>query len=664
MMLIYLADLVHNYKSGTHNVPLNVSLLAAYTRKLYGERVEIELFKYPDRLLDALDRRPPALLGLSNYCWNYNLNAFVGGYAKKVMPELPIVMGGPNIRIDEPGIAGFLQDNPHVDCYCMFQGEEPFAALVGALLDTPEPRRSGEALRGRDIACVYSLEGGKLRGSLELVEAKTLDYIPSPYLEGWLEPFLDDELMPLFETNRGCPYSCSYCCWGVAAQQKLKFFSLERVKAEMQHVARRGVFAPSWKIADANFGVVPRDLEIAHYLREIYESHKPFDRLVLYWDKSAKDYMVEIADALRGLGKAYIAFQTFDPEVCKHINRRNISMERLQAMSQKLAQRSGRFHTDILLGLPGETMRSHLDSLNRAVELGFDSIGGGEVRLIKGADLESEASRETYGLRTKVRLSEDSFGIYRGQLVYELEESPRETKWISEPELIRLRVIRAFFYLSFTLGEFLPLLKYVARRQVPIMDLFDALMQDTQGHPRVQALVDWVQERAENEWFDSPQAVERHLCDQAKREDFLRQPVVNINFDTYSKLLLSLETYREFRELLARVSLAACPGGDAAAIEELAWLCERRNYFLQCRLGKPETTTTVALSPDTLAALEDMALLAQGSAPEPGQGGLGLWMDQDAARLVRDCAEDPEGPGVARVSALAHMMSLHMRFVE
>ena len=68
--LIYLADLTHTGQlvaSNTH--PLAIGLIAAYVRAKLGEQVEIELFKYPQDLSAALERRAPRILGIDRHPW-------------------------------------------------------------------------------------------------------------------------------------------------------------------------------------------------------------------------------------------------------------------------------------------------------------------------------------------------------------------------------------------------------------------------------------------------------------------------------------------------------------------------------------------------------------------------------------------------------------------
>jgi len=127
---IYLADLVHNYTPGNYVVPLNVASIANYLIKLFGHRVEIHLFKYPEELIRSIEEKQPDLLGLSNYFWNNELNIAIGREIHKKFPEIFVVMGGPSIRIDTEGIKAFLKQRPFLDLQILFEGEQPFCDLV------------------------------------------------------------------------------------------------------------------------------------------------------------------------------------------------------------------------------------------------------------------------------------------------------------------------------------------------------------------------------------------------------------------------------------------------------------------------------------------------------------------------------------------------------
>jgi len=605
-MLIYLADLVHNYFPGLNTVPLNIAYVATYAKSRFGDQAQFRLFKYVEDLLDAIDDTPPLLIGFSNYTWNQNLNAFAGNRIKKKFPRLPIVMGGPNIRLDREGIGNFLEVNSYVDIYCLLEGEIPFANVLESLLNQPSSDKTGEFLRSLELDSCYSISSDRIKGRSVFNDKNTLDHIPSPYLTGLLDPFLDTDLLPLFETNRGCPYYCSYCDWGISARKKLKTFSLDRVKSEMDYVSKKTVRSPWWVIADASFGILKRDIDIAAHLRRLHDISKPFNSLEIWWDKNAREHIVKIAKILKGLSDAYIAFQTFDPDVLRLINRENTSLERLKDISKSLCANSNRMSTDILLGLPGETADSHISSLNTAFSLGFDNIGGGEIRLLPGSELETEASRKRFGLKTKYRLIQESFGIYKGDFVFELEESIRETKWITEKEMLKLRVLRAIFYGSVTLGEYLPLMKYLKNCGIDIFALFTKLVEVRHDSLLSRGLIDWLIDKSKNEWFETPEAADRFFSEGANIAALLRDPAVKLNCAFLSSLLLSGDKYRAFGEHMRRTISRYFLLCDDNVVRELLILCEKRNYLMRCLEGKYETSGMVELSNDTLHVLENI----------------------------------------------------------
>ena len=72
---IYLGDLTYTTVTlATEAFPLNVGYIASYCKKLFGNDVEITLFKYIDEIDKAVNENPPDILGLSNYCWSHNVS--------------------------------------------------------------------------------------------------------------------------------------------------------------------------------------------------------------------------------------------------------------------------------------------------------------------------------------------------------------------------------------------------------------------------------------------------------------------------------------------------------------------------------------------------------------------------------------------------------------
>ena len=656
-MLIYLADLAHNYYPGLNTVPLNIAYVAAHAKRCFPDKPEIRLFKYADDILDAIDRKEPSLVGFSNYSWNESLNDFVGRRIKKRHPNMPIVMGGPNIRYDTAGIESFLKANDFVDSYITFEGEVPFTSLLQKILTRyPDGKFTGEDIRFFEVDSCFSLVSGRLSGRHADEDKNNLDYIPSPYLGGFLDDFLLPEFIPLFESNRGCPYACSYCAWGISARKRVKTFSLDRLRREMEYVAGKEITFDNWSLADANFGILPRDTKIARDIRAIYDRYRPFHTLTIWWDKNAKDHMIEIAKTLKGLSNAYIAFQTFDPYVEKTINRKNISIRRLLEISDSLQAVSERFHTDILLGLPGETMDSHLASLGKAFELGFDSIGGGEIRLLKGSELETDNLRKKYGVISKYRMVQEGFGVYKGQFVAEFEESIRSTRWITEDEMIELRVLRAIFFGAVTIGEFGPLMRYLKNSAVNIIDMLRKIIETKDRNPAVAGSVDWLFKKARNEWFSTKGEALNFFQDHDNKRELLQNPTIKLNYDFLSYLMMRPARYDAFYEFIHKILSEHFPLVDNVVASEILKLCRERNYILRCMRGYPETSASITLSDKAIEQLIKINYIPKGHKP-PDK--VFLSIDELVAKSIRDSLQ-AQGPKIQTVSLLTQKFSIYL----
>ena len=226
---IYLADLVHNGALGDNQisggndyvVPLNIASIAEYTESELGSAVEITLFKYLDDLMQALDRERPAILGLSNYVWNTDINEKAIEYAVGVEQKPVIVMGGPAISPNPSQIKGFLNDKNGLNAHIILEGERPFLGLVKAYQqEGPNFLKSGCEIPG----CAYLCDGELIY--TPLTQEGIMADLSSPYLSGRLDKYLANGLIPLFETNRGCPFKCTFCAWGISALNKVRKFSL------------------------------------------------------------------------------------------------------------------------------------------------------------------------------------------------------------------------------------------------------------------------------------------------------------------------------------------------------------------------------------------------------------------------------------------------------
>src|SRR5207247_4947898 len=106
---------------------------------------------------------------------------------------------------------------------------------------------------------------------------RELDEIPSVWLTGILDEFFDGKLAPMIETNRGCPFTCSFCVQGTGWYTKVHNFSKDRIHEELEYIAHRiKRMSPSMgtlRIADSNYGMFERDVEISGFIGEMQKKY-------------------------------------------------------------------------------------------------------------------------------------------------------------------------------------------------------------------------------------------------------------------------------------------------------------------------------------------------------------------------------------------------------
>ena len=606
ILLVYLADLAHDYFKVNQYTPTGVGYLAAYAKSKLGKQIEFCLFKSVAKLLDAYEKKKPDLVGFSNYTWNSALSKFAGQWIKNRDPSLPIIMGGPNIRTYPKGIEEFLRANDYVDTYCMFAGEISVYEILKFLLDQPEEKRTSNILRGRVVNGCYSIFKNRLIGNSNYTRPDDLDEIPSPYLTGLMDPFLKEGYYPILETNRGCPFSCTFCIWGISALNKLLRFSMQRVKEELSYVANSSHESSAIVLADANFGILPRDVEIAQHIRNLYDETKSFSSIRMYWSKVAKPHMVDIGKILGHLTHTYIAFQSLDDKVLENVKRKNIRIEELSNLIEKLKGFSYGAQTDLLVGLPGETYQSHMDSLDKALSMGLTHIFGGEIQMLPGAEMDEEDYRDRFGLKTKYRFIEGGYGLYRDQFVYELQESIRETKSMSEDEMLKLRAIRAFFFASVTLGEHLPLVHYLIKNGIKFTKVCEKLVDEGNKDPVFKKSVDWLIRQSIEEWHKNPENAANYLAKSKVRDSLLEEETfLKLNTGFFAKICLDRKQYDSYYKVFKKVLTKFIPEELMNIASQILFLCKERNYFMKCRRGNGARSLSLNFLPETMKALED-----------------------------------------------------------
>jgi radical SAM superfamily enzyme YgiQ (UPF0313 family) len=510
---IYLGDLTYDTMNlATDAFPLNIGFVAAYCKNYFGEKVDIELFKYPGDLEKAIRYCPPDILGLSNYPWNFNLGISFFNLIKKISPDTVTVMGGPNIPLFEKDRNSFILKNPLIDFYVYLEGEEAFSNLVERVL---EYKGNIKKLKENPIdGIVHRIDEDNLIKGSWLKRRKMLDEIPSPYLGGYLDKFFDGKLSPMVETNRGCPFTCNYCHEGHSLITKVNYFSLERVKEELDYIARMVPKNVSHLMfVDPNFGMYERDLEICDHVAKI-QRDKNYPRAIFAsTGKNRKDRIAKAISKLNGTLKFSLSVQSMDSEVLKNISRENISLDAMTSLVDTYDEHQLPTTSEAIIALPGETLKSHIDTMSKLIDTGVENITTYNLMLLNGTELTLKSSREKYGMKTHFRIIPRDFGKFSdGTVSAETEEIVTSTSSMKFEEYIEGRIYHLLISTIWNNGVYNQIFKFMINKNIKPIKFFTYLKENYSSGPT--SLVNFVNnyiEDSRNELWDSEEELLNHV---------------------------------------------------------------------------------------------------------------------------------------------------------
>jgi hypothetical protein len=355
---------------------------------------------------------------------------------KKRNPKILIVQGGPEPPIERKN---FFDLYPHIDICVKQEGEiafrrimesfnEDYKSINGLLLNTPHGLvDTGTSSRIDD-----------------------LDQIPSPYLTGVFDQLMQNTpevtWNATLETNRGCPYACTFCDWGSLTYNKIKKFGLERVFDELEWIGSKKCDFVS--ITDANFGIFPeRDGAIADKLIEMQQTHGFPKAYTISWAKNQKKEIVDIVKKLIYVGGAKIGLnlsvQTLDENTLDIIKRKNLETNKIQEVFDLCENNNIPLYTELILGLPGETLATWKSNFYKLFKIGnHTGITVYQAQLLENAEM-NLTQRETYQLQGRT-VYDYLVGTYNNNEVQEGIEVIFGTRDLPPPIMLEAQVYSWF----------------------------------------------------------------------------------------------------------------------------------------------------------------------------------------------------------------------------
>ncbi len=432
------------------------SNLAIYSLKAYADAylekaldfawqqdMEINLAEYTinqpfSHILTDIYKKRPGILCFSCYIWNMEyIEALVRELAK-LLPSMPIWLGGPEVSYDASEVLVRL---PQVKGVMKGEGEETFSRLCRIYgeqfyINSQGCAENGEGTdRGEDVqdglrglrGITYRDANGEIHDNpwREVIELSKL-----PFVYRHVEEFRNKIIY--YESSRGCPFSCSYCLSSIDKQ--LRFRDLELVKKELQFFIDSKV--PQVKFVDRTFNCKHEHaIAIWRYIAEHDRGITNF-----HFEVAAdllNDEELKLLEGMRpGLVQLEIGVQSTNPDTIREI-RRTMDFDRVRSAVSRIKKKGNiHQHLDLIAGLPFEDINSFAKSFDDVYNLKPEQLQLGFLKVLKGSYMEEQ--KENYGL------------AYLSRPAYEV----LFTRWLSYREVIRLKGIEEMVEVYYNSRQF------------------------------------------------------------------------------------------------------------------------------------------------------------------------------------------------------------------
>ncbi len=357
------------------------------------------IFRRDNPEIIAKNIESPAILGYSCFLWNRNHSIEVAKKVKEKFKDSLCVLGGPSIP-NGPGLGErFLSTHPFVDVICIGEGEEVFASLCkNYLYGKSFSEIQGIIYRDREKREI-------IRTGIE--KMVDMNNLPSPYLDGTFDElygkYSSEFSGIILETNRGCPYKCSYCTWGNQVHKMIREKPLKNVIKEVEWVGKNKINYIA--MSDANFGIRDGDLKFTKLLAETKKRYGAPNFISVSWAKNSSKRILDISRILKDAEIGFritLSLQSLNNEVVKAINRTNIKKQEFDKIKDAYKNERAYSYTELILGLPLETKESYLSGIEKSLSTSiFEQLYVYPLFLFPNTELSSEESKKKYNIQSR-----------------------------------------------------------------------------------------------------------------------------------------------------------------------------------------------------------------------------------------------------------------------
>ena len=407
-----------------HSNPAVYSLAAYANHNLTTEEKEkcqIEIAEYTinhrtETIIADIYKKKPDVLAFSCYIWNWEYVQEVMTEVHKILPEVPIFLGGPEVSFTSEEI---LKQYPFLAGIMIGEGEETFLELCRAYIGTDMKNLQRDTMR--EITSIPGISG-QPRGLVNINDI--------PFFYDDMAAF--EHRIVYYESSRGCPYRCSYCLSSIDKTVRLR--DLELVKKELQFFLDLKI--PQVKFIDRTFNC-NRDhaCEVWQYILDNDNGITNF-----HFEISADiltDRELSILEKMRpGLVQLEIGVQSTNPETIKEINR-VMNVDKLRDVVARIHSfKNIHQHLDLIAGLPFEDFVTFQKSFNEVYSMKPEQLQLGFLKVLKGAKMWEKA--EEYGI------------AYTEKPPYEV----LFTNWITYDEILKLKQVEEMVEMYYNSNQF------------------------------------------------------------------------------------------------------------------------------------------------------------------------------------------------------------------
>ncbi|MCB1706157.1 MAG: radical SAM protein [Halioglobus sp.] len=427
----------------------------------------------------------PSVFLFSDYIWSHDINLELSRRIKSTYPNAVIIHGGPDCPTYRDDTERYFSDHPYVDIAVRGEGEETICEILDALAPGLLAEKIDLSVLQSVLGLSYRSRDGNIVLTAQRPRVTDLNVIPSPFLDGTFDVFESgDEIhMLVVETNRGCPYGCTFCDWGSATNSKIRQFDLERIFAELEWSAKNKV--QQIFIADANFGAFARDVEISRHMAKLKKQYGYPQRFITNYAKNSVKYLrpiVEIISSAGILTEGLLSLQSMDSNTLSAIRRSNIKTEKYDELAAEFRANKLPLFVDLMMGLPGQTAKSLHNDLQLCVDKEVLAKCHG-TELLVNSPMNDPVYRKEYAIEASRPPGPEAVEV--GALV-----KPREASLVissssfSREDYHDMHRMRRTYLLCENLGVLRYLARYVRSRiGMPEVDFYESWRRTVQEDP-------------------------------------------------------------------------------------------------------------------------------------------------------------------------------------